>query len=185
MLRPRERRLLKQIQAGQREACEQLVRTHYRPVYAFLYRMTGDIDRAEDLTQETFASAWASIANFEGRASFGTWLHRIAYNKFVDSQRALQRENVMLQTAGRELSTPCTDPSPLAHLMAEERSRRLQEAVFSLDDRDRAVIVLHYHQGLSFRQMAQVLDEPIGTVKWRTSQALRRLRTSLNGRTMQ
>ena len=91
MADPNDRRLLKSLRAGRSEAFAELVRGHYQAVYRFLVHMVRDVHRAEDLTQETFATAWERIATFQGRSTLATWLHRIAYTKFVDGQRSDRR----------------------------------------------------------------------------------------------
>jgi len=149
-----ERRLLREVQTGCREACAALVHAHYARVYRFLLHLTRDVHQAEDLTQETFTAAWQKIGAFEGRSALSTWLHRIAYGKFVDQRRSRQRTAALAGT----LAT------------------RGQEPAVSTAFEDRAVLALHYFQALSYRDMAVVLGEPSGTVKWRTSQALARLR---------
>jgi RNA polymerase sigma-70 factor (ECF subfamily) len=144
--------------------------------------LTGDASLAEDLTQETFVSAWAGIGSYKGQASLGTWLHGIAYHKFIDSRRRLERHDTLitgLKQAGRD--GPETS-NPLHQLTADENSRFLYEAICRLESSDYLMIVLHYIQGLSFREMAKVLDKPVGTVKSRTSQALKRLKAFLTGR---
>jgi RNA polymerase sigma-70 factor, ECF subfamily len=160
---------------GQRVSgtCAEIVRSHYRTVYRFLFHLTCDVHRAEDLTQETFAAAWERIATFQGRSTMATWLHRIAYTKFLDGKRGER-----LETSLRE--RPTTPPAdPLASAMAVDEAQRLYMALDELDEDHRALVVLHYLQGLSYREMALVLDEPIGTVKWRTSEALNGLRILL------
>ena len=152
------------------------------PIYGFLLHLSRQASTAEDLTQETFAAAWKAIGSFHGRSSFATWLHRIAYGKFIDFKRRDKRgQAVMEQLADRQTS-PTALRSPLAQAMANECSRHIYEALQNLDPADREVIVLHYFQSLSFSQMATVLDEPLGTVKWRTSRALGQLKISLDGR---
>lgn len=177
-----KRQNLKDIREGRREAWKAVIYQNYKSIYSFMAYLTGDTSIAEDLTQETFVSAWANIAHFKGRASLRTWLHRIAYNKFIDSKRSLERR--IPSVSGLEIgrrNVPDT-LNPLHRLMAGEHSRLLYEAILRLESFDYTVIVLHYVQGLSFREMAKVLDKPVGTVKWQTSQALKRLRTFLIGR---
>ncbi len=182
MVKREERQLSRAIRARNPQACAELVQSHYGPIYGFLLHLTRQTSTAEDLTQETFAAAWTAMDSFRGRSSFATWLHRIAYGKFIDFKRRDKRgQAVMEQLADRQTS-PTALRSPLAQAMANERGRYVYEAVGKLDEADREVIVLHYFQSLSFSQMATVLDEPIGTVKWRTSRALGRLKISLNGR---
>jgi len=170
---PDDQRLLSDLRAGRSGACAELVRAHYRKVYRFLFHLTGNVHLAEDLTQETFTTAWRCIAKYRGQATLATWLHRIAYTKFIDAQRANRRAKIMLERiSSREV--PSADPHAAAS--TDDEVQRLYQALHSLEDAERTVLVSHYLQGLSYREMAAVLDEPVGTVKWRVSKALSRLR---------
>jgi RNA polymerase sigma-70 factor (ECF subfamily) len=174
---PDDLRLLRDLRARRPDACAELVRRHYQAVYRFLVHLTRDVHWAEDLAQETFAAAWEKLAAFEGRASLATWLHRIAYTKFIDSRRSKQRTAVLLEN--RPLA-PVASADPSETVMADDEARNLYRLLNGLDDSDRTLLVLHYLQGLSYREMAAVLDAPAGTVKWRVSEALNQLRTLLS-----
>ena len=167
--------------AASRRSCELLVRQHYRRVYRFLVHLAGDTNLAEDLTQETFATAWASFSQLRKPASSRAWLHRIAYRKFIDSRRRLQRDVALAEKLKHEPSAPKGSPNPAHALAAEQRARRLHVAIGDLEEPMRLAIVVHYIQGLSLRETAVVLDEPVGTTKWRVSRGLRELKASLNG----
>jgi RNA polymerase sigma-70 factor (ECF subfamily) len=172
-----DQNLVNNLRAGRPGACAALIHSHYQTVYRFLLHLSRDVHKAEDLTQETFAAAWQKIATFRGQATLATWLHRIAYTKFIDVQRAERRTAGMLE----RLTSPETLTSdPLGAAVASDENQRLYGALQGLDMNDRRVLVLHYLQGLSYREMASVLDEPTGTVKWRTTQALNRLRSLVN-----
>ncbi len=171
-----EQRLLSGLRAGRPEACAELVQVHYKAVYRWLVHLTRDVHWAEDLTQETFAAAWQKIGGFQGNASLGTWLHRIAYTKFIDSQRTRQRADGVLDRVAR-LEGGSVDPFEAA--AADEEAEQLYRALDELPAAERAALVLHYLQGLSYREMSVVLEEPAGTVKWRTSLALDCLRELL------
>jgi RNA polymerase sigma-70 factor, ECF subfamily len=173
---PDDQRLLSSLRAGRPEARAELVRAHYRAVYRWLVHLTRDVHQAEDLTQETFAAAWEKIATFQGRAALATWLHRIAYTKFIDARRAARRAAGALERLAGPAVSP---PDPLDAVTADDEARRLYRALNGLGAPERTVLVLHYLQGLSYREMAAVLDEPVGTVKWRTAEALNRLRAVL------
>jgi RNA polymerase sigma-70 factor (ECF subfamily) len=173
---PDDLRLLSNLRAGRPEACAELVRAHYRTVYQFLVHLTRDVHQAEDLTQETFAAAWGKIAVFQGRATLATWLHRIAYTKYIDARRAERRDAGMRERLPSPKAAP---PDPLDTVMADDEARHLYRALQGLDAPERTLLVLHYLQGLSYREMASVLDEPTGTVKWRTREALKGLRAFL------
>jgi RNA polymerase sigma-70 factor (ECF subfamily) len=176
---PDDRRLLSDLRAGRPEACAELIRAHYQAVYRFLVHLTRDVHRAEDLTQDTFTVAWQKIAAFQGRATLANWLHRIAYTKFVDDWRAERRASEVLE---RLTGPDVAPPDPFDSIMADEEARRLYRALHGLGAAERTLLVLHYLQGLSYRDMASVLDEPVGTVKWRTSEALNRLRALLSSK---
>ncbi len=177
MTEPADRELLDGIRAGRREACARLIHEHYAAIYRFLLHLARDAAEAEDLTQETFAAAWEKIGAFEGRSALGTWLHRIAYGKFVDARRAGRRSAALAERL-RERG-PAASPSPLEAAAQDDEARRLYAALERVDPADRVLLVLHYLQGLSYREMADVTGEPAGTVKWRTSLALDRMRTLL------
>jgi RNA polymerase sigma-70 factor (ECF subfamily) len=171
-----DQRLLSGLREGNPDACAKVVRAHYQAVYRFLLHLTRNVHRAEDLTQETFTAAWEKIATFQGHSTLATWLHRIAYTKFIDAQRAERRAAGLLE----RLTTPKPAPSdPFETAMAGDETQRLYSALHRLEPPERALLVLHYFQGLSYREMAAVLDEPAGTVKWRTAEAMRHLRALL------
>ncbi|MHC4708123.1 MAG: RNA polymerase sigma factor [Planctomycetota bacterium] len=182
MQRRSERENLEDIRKRRRGAWQTLISRNYKSIYRFMAYLTADTSLAEDLTQETFASAWAKIDRFKGRASLQTWLHRIAYNKFVDSKRDMERRAASITGWGSDRHEVREASNPLSRLMADEHSALLYEAMRRLESSEYIVIVLHYIQGLSFREMAKVLEEPVGTVKWQTSHALKRLRGFLTGR---
>jgi RNA polymerase sigma-70 factor (ECF subfamily) len=175
---PDEQRWRRDVQAGRRQACAALVEAQYQSVYRFLLHLTRDVHLAEDLTQDTFAAAWQNAAAFEGRCALRTWLHRIAYGKFIDARRAGRRAAAAVARAGVN-GAKHSAADPLDAVGEDDEARRLYAAVACLDPPDHTLIVLHYLQGLSYRDMAEVLAEPAGTVKWRTRQALDRLRRLL------
>jgi RNA polymerase sigma-70 factor (ECF subfamily) len=165
------------LRAGHPEACAELVRLYHQAVYRFLVHLARDVHWAEDLIQETFAAAWQRLATFQGRSSLSTWLHRIAYTKFVDARRAERRAAAVRELCDRPKVPPA---DPLDMIIADEESQWLYQCLHRLDVPERTLLVLHYLQGLSYREMATVLDEPAGTVKWRTHEALSRLRALLS-----
>ncbi len=172
-----EKRIVKALRERRREAYEGVIDAHYASVYRFLLFLARDANLAEDLTQEVFASAWDAIDNFRGDSSVKTWLHRIAYHSFVDVQRRRERD----RSLAAELSQgePDVAADPLSQVMADEHLGRIYQALENLDVNERAVLLLHYLDGLSYREMARVLGQPDGTVKWMTNRALEKLRTGL------
>ncbi len=175
-----ERRILKALREGRREAYEDIIDAHYASIYRLLLFLTRDACLAEDMTQEVFASAWAALQGFRGDASVKTWLRRIAYNLFLDAQRRRKREETF--AVGIRASYPETEPDPLVRIMTDEHLGRMYRAMADLDSQARAVLLLHYLDGLSYREMAQVLQQPAGTLKWMTHEALEELRQQVIGK---
>jgi RNA polymerase sigma-70 factor (ECF subfamily) len=175
-----ERRVLKALREGRREAYEDIIDAHYASIYRLLLFLTRDAGLAEDMTQEVFASAWAALQGFRGDATVKTWLRRIAYNLFVDMQRRRKRDAALTGKMVESDSGAAADP--LSRIMTDEHLGRMYRAMESLEDQERAILLLHYLDGLSYREMARVLHQPAGTLKWMTHHALERLRTSVIGK---
>jgi RNA polymerase sigma factor (sigma-70 family) len=176
--------LIDRIRSGDRAACEELVRANYVAVYRFLLNLTGDPEMASDCTQDTFRIAWQKLADFAGRASLASWLHRIAYNRFIDVYRKDRRERGLQEDFQLEQASVSRDTLPCAAAVGDT-SQYLSEAVKRLPNEQRAIIALHYFEGLSLTDTAAVVGEPVGTVKWRLSTALQRLRSIVDAEAVQ
>ena len=163
-----------------REMYEGHVDAHYGSVYRSMLFLTGDANLAEDLTQEVFASAWGALARFRGQASVRTWLHRIGYHVFIDVQRRRARDQALADRLTHRRSEGPADP--MSRVLADEHLAQVYQALESLEVGERAVLILHYIEGLSYRQMARVLGRPNGTLKWLTNRALENLRRQLAGK---
>jgi RNA polymerase sigma-70 factor, ECF subfamily len=175
-----EQQLLRALRERRKDACLEVIEAHYRPVYRLLLFLCRDNHLAEDLTQDVFASAWAAIDSFRGDSSIKTWLRRIAYNAFLDNRRRLGRE--MTDPPAGSGSEDGGVRDPLAEIVADESRVAVCRALDELDLDERTVLLLHYMDGLSYREMAEVLDRPDGTLKWITGQALQKLRERLAGK---
>ncbi len=140
-------------------------------------RMVGDAHLAEDLTQETFARLFTRRDTYRGDGRFGTFLWRIALNLCADERRRARRRPEVSLSEQRTEAEALADPgeSPAASLLAAERAERVRRAVVALPEHYRAVVVLRHYEGLKFRQIAEVLGIPLGTVKSRMAEALNRL----------
>ena len=173
-----DKALQRRILAGSQEACADLIGRYHAPIYRLLVHLCRDAHLAEDLAQDTFLAAWKSIGSFKAASSLGTWLHGIAYRKFIDAHRRGER-TVAIAAAHPVEQVQSIALNPYETALASDESRRLYRALGRLTPRDRDVIVLHYLQGLSYQELAEVLDQPTGTVKWRTREALENLRRAL------
>ncbi|MCB9568464.1 MAG: sigma-70 family RNA polymerase sigma factor [Myxococcales bacterium] len=155
----------------------ELLRRHQGKVRGLLLRLAGDPTLADDLAQEAFLRAYRGLAGFEGRARFSTWVYRIAYNVYLN-HRARTRVHAALPE-GFENGTPAPESA-----MSQSRSdlrRDLEAAIGALPERYRAVIMLYYLEDVSYPEIAEILDLPIGTVKTHLHRAKRMLRGHMHG----
>ena len=166
--------LLRRVADGDRDAFDELYRRFVRPVFALALRRLGDRGRAEDATQETFASVWRSAASYRPERGPGApWLYAVARNAIVDRTRS----RVETPTEPPDQSSP--EPGPPEEAERSWQAWRVHAAVMKLPDQERVLLELAYWGGLSQSEIAHFLDIPLGTVKTRTRSALARLADSL------
>jgi len=169
------KRLCRSANKGDKDAACQLLKIYYADIFAYLRRLCGSKDDAEDLTQQTFLKVWSSLGTFKSRSKFSTWLHRIAYNTYIDWRRRNSRNR---QSQRNQWWQECTDtnPSPFANVAERQLAQRLYEAVDLLDEGKRQVVHLHYYQGLSLRETAKALGIATSSVKHRLREVFKILR---------
>lgn len=165
--------LCEQAKAGDLAAAGELVALHYQKIFAFFRRWCANDADAEDLTQKTFAKVWAALPSYQGRASFSTWIHGIGYHVYVDWRRKGNRLDS--QTDAWWETCVADGPSPFENAAERELAAQLHAMVARLDEGKREVVHLHYYQGLSIKETAEVLDIATSTVKYRLREALDQL----------
>ncbi|MCE5340784.1 MAG: RNA polymerase sigma factor [Planctomycetaceae bacterium] len=161
------------------EECKNVVCQNYKEIYRFVLYLTGNTAQTEDLTQDIFLSAWSNADTFKAKSSVKTWLYKIAYNKFIDSARKSKRQISLLERYEEYRDKNSCDINPLSKVLADEESRCLYDAMRKLDMPDYTNIVLHYIEGLTFCEIAEILDRPVGTVKWQINQTMKKLKELL------
>jgi RNA polymerase sigma-70 factor (ECF subfamily) len=157
--------------SGDEAAWEELVRQHTRHVYALCYRFTGGAAEAQDLTQEVFLRVFRTLKSFRSaEGSFGTWLARVTRNLLIDHYRRTRQERITdpieEQLPTLDLKGAATD-QPDQALAGREASEVLQSALQKLSPELREAVILRDLQEMEYREIAQVLDIPEGTVKSR------------------
>ena len=171
-----EAELITRAQNGERNAFSELVRIHTRGVFNVVYRMCGDALVAEDAAQETFIRAWQNIASYRPQTSMRNWLYRIAFNAGMDM---LRKEKRILPTDIEDLQLQDDRPGPESLTSQNERTALVQKAILSLPDASRAVLVLKEYEGMSYREIADALDIPLGTAMSRLNYARKLLKEKL------
>jgi len=171
-----ETELVTRAQNGERSAFSELVCIHVQGVRNVIYRMCGDVQIAEDAAQETFIQAWMHLSSYRPQTSLRSWLYRIAVNAATD---ILRKEKRILPNALEDLQLKDPQPGPEAILSQAERTSLLQKAVLSLPDASRAVLVLREYEEMSYQEIADALDIPVGTVMSRLNYARKLLKDKL------
>ena len=173
-------------QAGDREAFDYLVERHKDIVYAVAYRFARDPDLALDLSQNAFIRAYRGIKSFKGRSSFSTWLYRIAMNTCIDWTRKKARSvdslavpEEVAEYAGSEPIVASPPREPGTDALSSELGEQIQRAIDLLPEYHRSVFVLYEIEGLSYKEIAEVVGCSIGTVMSRLHYARKKLRTML------
>lgn len=178
MARPDEavqRELIRRAQHGNTDAFGQLVMQYQQAVYNIAYRLTGNRQEAEDVAQESFVKTYQALDRFDAQRPFAPWLYRIATNTALNWIKRRRPESEL----DEEFSAHGTTPNPEAQAITAETTDRLRAAVADLPPNYRAVIELRHFQGLSYREMSEVLDAPLSDVKSWLFRARRRLRRAL------
>jgi RNA polymerase sigma-70 factor (ECF subfamily) len=181
-----DEQLLQHYSAGHRQVLEELFDRYRFPAYRVAHRLLGNEADALDAVQEGFVKALSHLDGFQGRSSFKTWLFRVASNAALDLGRARSRRELLSLDAPRdehnELAHPVIADDPAAGLQRADLRRLLQEALAQLPDAQQRTFVLHADGGLSYREVADVLEISIGTVMSRLFYARQKLRAWLSAR---
>jgi RNA polymerase sigma-70 factor (ECF subfamily) len=171
---------------GDTEAFRQLVERHSRSVYKVAYRVTGNAHDAEDVVQETFLKAYRQLDRFESRASFGTWLHRIAMNCSVDLLRSRPRReqpeetDTLEQLASGLNGPPSGGPASPERLMASVQvGDRVKVAMARLSALERAAFVMRHFEGYSIDEISRALGIRENAAKHSIFRAVRKMRVAL------
>ena len=178
--------LLTAFRQGQREAFGLLVRRYERELYGYLRRYLGDDHLADYVFQNTFLQVYLKAAQYDPARPVRPWLYTIATNQAVDALRrdnrhpAASLDQTVRETGEGEVRSllellEAQGESPLDHLEGDERRRLVRAGIDRLPAFLRHVVLLAYYQGLKYREIADILDIPVGTVKSRLHAALQRL----------
>ena len=171
-----ETELITHAQRGDRNAFSELVCIHAQGVTSLIYRMCGDVQVAEEAAQETFIQAWLHLSAYRPQTSLRNWLYRIAVNAATD---ILRKEKRILPNAIEDMPLRDSHPGPESQVFQTERATLVQTAILSLPEASRAVLVLREYEEMSYHEIADTLDIPVGTVMSRLNYARKILKEKL------
>jgi len=167
-----EQQWIAEAKAGDKDAFAKLVEKYKKPVYSVCYRMLGTPTAAEDAAQEAFIRAYMAIDRYDTSRSFATWVLSIASNYSIDQ---LRKKKVIILSMDNEkhawLAPPDPGPSPEKAALEKEKLGQIQSLLTSLNEVDRAAVILQYWHDYSYEQIAETLDLSSSAVKSRLFRA--------------
>lgn len=174
--------LVERVQRGDQRAFEMLVVKYQRRIQRLIARMVRDVDLVEDIAQETFIRAYRALPNFRGDSAFYTWLYRIAVNTAKRALIGLKRDPLLTEAAmgaqgddegeGSRVENELTDgETPESILASRQVADTVNEAIAALSDDLRQAITLREIEGLSYEDISELMNCPIGTVRSRIFRA--------------
>lgn len=192
-LAPRELAFIERLRAGEIEAFSELVSAYQPLVYSVTLRIVREVEEARDVTQETFLKIFRHFSHFRGDASLKTWVCRIAVNQALNSQRwwKRRRRDEMRsldeplpheEDEGRSLGATLASEadSPETEAIAHERQQQLEHALGALKKDFRIAVALRDIEGMSYEEIASILEISVGTVKSRIARGREMLRANLS-----
>lgn len=169
---------------GDREAFAELVRLFQRRVYATAYQILGNHSDADDVAQDAFVRAYRGMAKFDGRSEFYTWLYRITVNTALNHLRSRKRVAALWKDTrdfGEDDSQQGYDRTPARWAELGDQLRKTFAAMTELSPTLRITLVLATVQGMSYRDISELLGIPEGTVAWRVNEARKKVRAKVEG----
>lgn len=170
------------VTRGEHQAFAALYDRHGKAVFGLAIHMLRDRLRAEEVSQEVFLDVWRNAAAFRPeKGSFHTWLMAISHHRVVDELRRHRRRETTLEEAGREalVSQGASLDSPDTEALRSEEAQAVRKALDGLPSEQCRVVEMAYYHGLTQSEIAQRLQQPLGTVKTRMRLAMQKLRAAL------
>ena len=175
-----ERILIQRCQQGDKTAYEHIFLNYKDMVYNVAYGMLSNAENAEDMTQEVFLHVFEKINQFQFKSSFSTWLYRIVVNMCLNERRKQQNrdlDSTELKEYYERMHPPVNTPED--ELLKKERMNQVQQALATLKDTHRTILILREIEGLSYEELATVLKCSVGRVKSRLHEARMEIRRKL------
>ena len=181
-----ERDLIRKAKQGDMLAFEELILKHEKIVYNLALRMMNHSEDAMDISQEVFLKAYRSLANFDERAAFSTWLYRITHNTCIDEIRKRKgkqtyslEEDLESEDGSMQRQVADDGDTPEESLMRKEQKSEILRALDTLSEEHKAAIILRDVKGMSYEEIAEILELSLGTVKSRINRARNQLKTEI------
>jgi RNA polymerase sigma-70 factor (ECF subfamily) len=169
--RKEDSKLIHDALNGNQFAYKQLMKKYHDAIFNLIYRIVHNKEQVEDLTQEAFVKAFASLKNFNEEYAFSTWLYKIATNSSIDYIRKKKLDTfsidkpIAMEESDYHFELPDTTYQPDKTIMQRQRTTLIDEAISQLPEKYRRVIILRHSEERDYAEIAKMLKLPIGTVK--------------------
>lgn len=179
-----DKKLVADYLRGDEKSLEVLIGRYLKPIYSFTYRYMGNLEDAEDITQEVFIKVWRNLKKFDRSKSFKTWIFSIAKNASIDwlkKKKTIPFSNFENEKGENLLIGTLADTMPLPNEILEQADvgEMLDIAMSRLNSKYRMVLFLRYNDHFTFREIAETLGDPLDTIKSRHRRALIQLKKQL------
>jgi len=171
--------LVDRSRGGDRAAFARLVTETQGRVYNLAYGVLGNHEEAQDMSQEIYMRVWRALPRFRGDSKFSTWLYRVSINTCLNRRRQLRAQLGVIDSEEALQRFAAPDGDPVDATIERERRETLWAAVDRLPEKYRLVIILFYQHQLTYREIAEMLSLPLGTVKAHLNRARHTLARSL------
>ena len=176
-----ENDLIKRCRDRDPRAMEQIVKRYQKQVYNTAYGIVGNREDAQDITQDVFLTVWNKISQFKQKSKFSTWIYQIAKNQSLNlKSKKKRRKTDAAEIDDTQAWVPVEEKTPETKVLADEQQKLLLEALDSLKEKHRIILVLREMESLSYDDIAQVLGCSVGRVKSRLHEARLALRTAFH-----
>lgn len=182
----KEKELIRRAKQGDMLAFEELILKHEKIVYNVALRMMNHSEDARDISQDVFLKAYKNLANFDERSAFSTWLYRITHNTCIDEMRKRKgkhsyslEEEMESEEGSMQRQIADEGDTPEESLLREEEKGEILQALDTLSGEHKAAIILRDVKGLSYDEIAEILELSMGTVKSRISRARNQLKAEI------
>jgi RNA polymerase sigma-70 factor (ECF subfamily) len=175
-------KVIERILRGESEVFAVLIKRYQIPIINYMYRMMGDYETAVDLSQEVFLKVYLSLDKYDKEYKFSTWLYKIASNQTIDYLRKKKLNVVSIdhvpdsEEEGRPFEIPSNNPGPEELFFSKDLQERIERVLETLPEEHRELLVLRHVNGLSYNEIAEVTNLPLGTVKNRIFRARQQLK---------
>lgn len=176
-----EKLLIEKCKNGDGEAFEKLISTYTQRLFGYIYRSTKNRDDANDLYQEVVIKIWNGIPKYQNKNKFDSWIFTIAYNVVRDSLRKRKNSATIFTGDDRVAQQSNSNNNPDQIIESKELELKIEECLAELPENQRNVFLLNRHSGLPFREIAEIMNEPLNTVLSHMHYAVKKLKKSLKG----